>query len=133
MDERGFQIIKSYIDSTKTFNNLCGAGLALPLIFNEKLHRLFESAAKIDGTGFKFVISSWVFFLTAILAGVFYQYVAIKYAEYKMFKKATYVNRPLKYFVEGKGPGPIYGVMVISFFFGAVSVAGYSYAAMFNH
>jgi hypothetical protein len=65
-------------------------------------------------------------FLASIAAGTWYQYSAIKFAEFETEPNTTYVPFYSKYLVEKRGPGVAYGAKLIAFYAGAVCVVVYS-------
>jgi hypothetical protein len=126
------ELIKAYIDSTKTFVQLSSAGLLAPVVLKSNVIGLFQKGDQYSVFELTFVCLSWIFFLAAIGAAVLYQYVAIKFVEYHSEPSRTYVPRILETLVKVRGPGLAYGAMVVSFYGGAVTVVLYSFAAIFT-
>jgi hypothetical protein len=124
------EIIKAYIDSSKSFIQLSSAGLALPVVLHSQVLGLFRQTAGYNRLVLSFVLLSWLCFLASIAAGTLYQYAAIKSVEYEAAPTETYVPQVLSYLIERRGPGVAYGVMVIAFYLGAVFVVTYSFIAV---
>jgi hypothetical protein len=126
------ELMKAYVDTAKSFVQLSSAGLALPLVFSSQLLGLFGRTTSQSGAvtplseGVRiWVIASWACFLITIGAGTFYQYAAIKSAEEEIDPSGVYITKILRPLIT-TGPGLAYGVMVIFFYLGAVSVIVYS-------
>ncbi len=126
------ELIKAYIDSAKSFVQLSSAGLLVPVALKSNVFGIFQKGEQYSTFELTFACLSWLFFLVAIGAGVLYQYVAIKFVEYRNEKKKTYVPRLLESLVKGRGPGVAYGVMLGSFYGGAVILVLYFLAAIFT-
>lgn len=130
IDEIRLEIIKAYIDGAKSFINLCSAGLILPLVLTTDVMGLFNDTQELSLFVLVFISISWLSFLVSIGSGVLYQYTAVKFIEYLNSPETTFVPKLLKYLVQIRGPGVAFGVMVISFYVGAISVVIYSFAAI---
>ena len=126
------ELIKVYIDSARAFIQLSSAGLLAPVILKSNIFGLFQKEDEYSGFELMFVCLSWIFFLLAIGAGILYQYVAIKFAEYRLDPKGTYVPHLFEALVKTHGPGWVYGLMVVSFYGGAIAVVLYSSIAIFT-
>lgn len=127
--KKDIEIMKLYLDGAKSFVQLSSAGLALPVVLNSNVLGLFHIPSRFSYFQLTFICISWFCFLVAIVAGVLYQYAAVKFVEYESDSR-TYVPFVLKPFVKGLGPGLAYGTMVLAFFGGAVSVVVYSLATI---
>src|SRR5712691_2268987 len=95
--------------NAKTYTDLSGAALALTITFiHEVLGIPKGQRLPVD----RAMIASWISFLLAIGAGVFYQYLAIKFLEWK-----SGVVRHHRIWPEWltHHPWPVYGVMLIAF------------------
>ena len=124
------ETMKAYIDTSKTFIQLSSGGLVLPLVIRTQVLNLFRSDGTYRPTALILICASWVCFLLAIGAAVLYQYAAVKFVEYHENPKATYVPRMLAGLIQRSGPGVAYGVMVATFYVGAILAVLYSYAAL---
>jgi hypothetical protein len=125
---KDIEIMKLYLDGTKSFVQLSSAGLALPIVLSSKVIDLFRTSGHFNHLSLTFVCISWACFLTSIGAGALYQYVAVKFLEYEGDKQ-TYVPGTIQWLVKGLGPGVAYGAMVVAFYGGAISVVIYSLTA----
>jgi hypothetical protein len=65
------------------------------------------------------MIAMWICFLTTILAGVFYQYLAVKFLERMLDKNSYNLWAWLQ-------PGQIYGVMLAAFYAGSIIFTVYA-------
>ena len=127
-DAGNLDIIKEYVQSAKSFVQLSSAGLVVPLAFRVKVLGIPEGGQRFDKFELVAMCALWAFFLVAIGTGVFYQYIAIKFVEYRRSPHETYVPALLRPIVEEYGPGTVYGVMVVTFYCGALCVVLYSFA-----
>ncbi len=104
-------IIPLYMESAQTFLELGIAALALTVIFREKI--LGEIVVKRVPVP---LLISWLSFLVAIGASGFYQYLAVKFLDH-----LSGTGGNIKYFKSlVLAPGRVYGVMLVSFFTGAL-------------
>ena len=120
--------MKLYIEGSKSLVQLSSAGLALPVVLKSTIFGLFGKTGQFSSLQLTIVCLSWVCFLVSIAAGVLYRYVAVKFIEVESNPERTYVLGILKGLVDA--PGWAYGVMVVAFYAGAVSVVVYSLAAL---
>ena len=104
-----------YIDSAKNYAQISAAALALTVVFREKI--LGESG-KVKTNWLLF--STWFCFLLTIGLSVIYQWVAVRWLEYRI--EATLgINDwrfPINHFL--LQPGIIYGEMIFMFIAAAV-------------
>jgi hypothetical protein len=126
---KDFEIVKAYIDTTKTIVQLSSAGLVLPLTLKTAFSEISSNSGSLGGGGLVFIVLSWLCFLVAIGAGSLYPYVAVKSVEKELFPEETFVPDWLKALVND--PGNVYGVMLIAFFGGAFFVVFYSSSLIF--
>jgi len=119
-----FEVIKAYVDSTKSFVQLSSAGLALPLALRSAWPAIAASSGAFHSYALVSIVFSWICFLTAIATGTFYQYLGIKYIEVELSKDQAVVSSLVRRFVAN--PGNFYGAMLIAFFLGAFSIFVYS-------
>lgn len=113
-DQIGFakNVFPLFIQSAKDFSKLAIAALGLTIVFREKV--LGETSGPMEVSWL--LISSWTCFLISILSSIVYQWVAIRIiAVYRGYESIYF---PLTYGFAW--PGPIYGLMTISFFLGAL-------------
>lgn len=104
-------IIPLYMESAQTFLELSIAALALTVIFREKiLGELLVRRVPVP------LLISWLGFLLAIGSSGFYQYLAVRFLDH-----LSGTGGNIKYFKSlVLAPGRVYGVMLISFFTGAL-------------
>jgi hypothetical protein len=126
MEKTVLEFIKAYIDNAKTIIQLSSAGLALPAVLHSQVIGLFHRSERHSLVEVLFIVLSWLCFLASIAAGTWYQYSAIKFAEFETEPNTTYVPFYSKYLVEKRGPGVAYGAKLIAFYAGAVCVVVYS-------
>src|SRR5262249_39582827 len=119
-------ILKNYIEGSKTFVQLSSAGLVLPLILRGDVAKLIGDIGKFTLSETIFISISWFLFLIAIGSGALYQYAVVKFMEY-LLNPGVYVRWPLTYLVKKSGPGLVYGAMVVSFYIGAICVVAYAF------
>ena len=110
---------------------MSSAGLIIPVVLRSDIIGLFKKSEDFSLFEIFLIIASWISFLISIGASALYSYVAIKYAEYCIDPAGTYVHSLTAYFVKEKGPGIAYGIMVASFYIGAVAVVFYCCAVLF--
>jgi hypothetical protein len=111
---RELQLMDMFSGNAKRYTDLSGAALALTITFiRDVLGVAKDKPVPFDGL----MVTSWTLFLIAIGAGVFYQYLAIKFLEWK-----SGVVRHHRIWPEWltHHPWPLYGLMLISFYGGAV-------------
>ena len=107
--ERQCKVMEMFSDNAKTYVQLSGAALALTLTFARQILHVPES----QNIANRWMIGMWVCFLVTILAGAFYQYLAVKLLERELGWQAVTVWNQIQ-------PGAIYGVMLASFYSGTV-------------
>ncbi len=106
------KIMTLFIDNAKSYIQLSGAALVLSITFvHEVLGVPAGHKLSVDG----WMIGAWIAFLLAIVAGAFYQYLAVKYLErlssIPSFEFWSWLIQQ---------PGVIYGVMLSAFYSGAL-------------
>ncbi|MCD9186990.1 MAG: hypothetical protein LUM44_11195 [Pyrinomonadaceae bacterium] len=112
--ENEFKIMTLFIDNAKTYTQLAGAGLALSVVFIQQVFGLKPGVPMpLDKT----LVASWACFLLSIGAGVYYQYLAVKYLEVKAKVDCDHFSWP-KSLIEH--PYPVYLTMILTFYAGAV-------------
>lgn len=101
------EIMPLYLDTAKTFMNLSASAIGLTIIFREKI------VGSQPGTRVNtFMLTSWVFYLCAVGAGAFYQYLAVKFLD-----SISCAPGEIRYFeILVRNPGWVYGVMLVLFF-----------------
>ena len=104
-----------YSDNAKTYIQISGAALALTLTFTDKILHL--PAAEKIATAWMIVV--WGCFLVAIVAGAFYQFLAVKFLD-------AYLDWGHDATWDWLQPGYVYGVMLCAFYGGAVIFTGYA-------
>jgi hypothetical protein len=107
--DRQEKIMQMYSDNAKSYMQLSGLALALTLTFAREILHIPKDTNIADG----WMIAMWVCFLTTILAGAFYQYLAVKFLE-RLLDKNSY---NLWAWLE---PGYIYAVMLGAFYGGSI-------------
>src|SRR5271165_6176048 len=75
--DRQKSVMQMFSDNAKTYIQLSGAALGLTLTFSDKILHLPSTANIATG----WMITVWLCFLFAIIAGAFYQYLAAKFLE----------------------------------------------------
>ncbi len=110
--ENQCKIMTLFIDNAKSYIQLSGAALVLSITF---IHEVLGVPAghklSVDG----WMIAAWIAFLLAIIAGAFYQYLAVKYLE-RLSRTPSFEF--WSWLVQQ--PGLIYGVMLSAFYCGAL-------------
>jgi hypothetical protein len=114
-------LILAYVDGTKSFVQLSSAGLLVPIAIRSEALGFLHLQGTASRAYIGLTCVSWLLFLVAIGAGLLYQYAAIKFLEHQSDERA-YVPRLLRSLVLVRGPGIAYGVMVSTFYAGAISV-----------
>jgi hypothetical protein len=112
--KRDCKIMELFIKNAETYTKLSAGALLLTVTFAREILGIKKEAPLHPDW---FLILSWVCFLAAILSGAFYQYVAIKFLEWKSGVPRTHKN-----FMERlvRRPWPVYGVMLIAFYLGCI-------------
>jgi hypothetical protein len=116
--DRQQSIMKMFSDNAKTYIQLGGAALALTLTFTRQILHVPETRSIAD----PWMILMWACFLLTILAGAFYQYLAVKDLQELTGEPD---EGPWNRWIE---PGTVYGTMLVAFYGGAVIFT--MYAAM---
>ena len=102
------QLLTLFSDNAKTYTQISTAALILPIIFIRQVLGIEPSQSIKENLDWALVIS-WIFFLLAIAAGLFYQYVAVKRIEAWLLGKNKLLGMARS----------IYSIMLISFYLGA--------------
>jgi len=110
---RETKLMGLFIENAGTYTKLSSAALLLTVTFLEKV----AGVPKGDFPKSATLIICWICFLFAILAGVTYQYFAVKFLEWR-----SGILRKHKNFCEYLvcHPWPVYAVMLAAFYGGAV-------------
>ena len=112
--EFDFKIIEMFIDNAKTYTQLSGGGLAISIIFLREVVGIEkDKPMPLDWP----LIASWICFLLSVGAGVYYQYLAIKFLEVRSeltWKPVVFFNRLVN------RPWPVYFTMMLFFYAGAI-------------
>jgi hypothetical protein len=109
------KIMKMYCDNANTYIKLGGAALAITLAFTRQILHVPDDKNIAD----IWMIIMWSCFLLTVLAGAFYQYLAVKYLEEQL--EGEYFR--LWGWIQA---GYVYGVMLISFYGGTVTFTIYA-------
>lgn len=107
--DRQEKIMKMFSDNAKTYIQLSGLALGVTLTFAHEILNIPKGQRIVD----VWMIVMWACFLVAILAGAFYQYLAVKYLENIIEWEHSAAWSWLT-------PGTIYGVMLSAFYAGTV-------------
>jgi hypothetical protein len=113
--ERQQQIMKMFSDNTKTYIQLSGTALALTVTFAHEILHIPTNQNIAD----PWMVAMWVCFLIAIIAGAFYQYLAVTYL-------ATTIDWSHTTFWDWLEPGIAYGVMLVAFYGGTIIFTFYA-------
>ncbi len=108
------EVIKAYSSSSTAYIQLAVGALIVPITFGEKLDLPLTAMALGLREDFVLILT-WVSFLTCIGAGLLYQYLVVKYMASKFWIEE---HRRANHFVQH--PEYAYGVMLLTFYFGAV-------------
>lgn len=98
-----------FSDNAKTYIQLSGAALALTLTFAHEILHIPKDQNIAD----VWMVAMWGCFLLAILAGAFYQYLAVKYLEASIDWGHSDAWSWLQ-------PGNVYAVMLGAFYGGTI-------------
>ncbi len=110
-EEYKFKLMQWYSDSAKSYTQISAAALLLPVF----LVRQVVGVAQSEPMNLKWPLyASWLSFLLSIIAGLLYQYFAIKYVQAETEKEHG------ASFVLVRRPRYVYGAMLVAFFSGAV-------------
>lgn len=113
-----------YIENSKSYIQIGVGALVLPVLFLKAITGQDHNPAQINWL----IETSWLCFLISIGAGLLYQYLSVKHIAYLSGEKEWYwiphwtVQRP----------GIVYGLMVISFYIGAIIFVAYAGMMMGN-
>ncbi len=107
--DRQQKIMAMFSDNAKTYIQLSGAALALTLTFAHEILHIPKDQNIAD----QWMIGMWVCFLIAIIAGAFYQYLAVKLLEEAIDWQGYEAWNWLP-------PGVVYGVMLAAFYAGTI-------------
>jgi len=112
--EKLFRIMELYIAQAKTYSQLSGGALILTVAFSKEVLGVAEDQA-IEASGS--LIATWLFFLGAVVAGVTYQYLAVRFLELKAEVPVHHrVDWPLSL---RSNPWILYAIMMLAFYLGA--------------
>jgi hypothetical protein len=106
--DRQQKIMEMFCDNAKTYIQLSGLALTLTLTFAREILHVPKDTNIAD----PWMILMWICFLVTILAGAFYQYLAVKLLE-EMTESNSY---NLFGWLQ---PGHVYGVMLTAFYGGS--------------
>ena len=109
------KIMQMFSDNAKTYIQLSGAALALTLTF---AHEILHIPAEQSIVNF-WMIVMWGCFLTAVISGAFYQYLAVKYLESGL---PSYSFKGWDWLA----PGSVYGIMLGAFYGGTLTFTVYA-------
>jgi hypothetical protein len=115
---RESKVMELFINNAETYTKLSSAALFLTVTFLRQVMGL-STDAQVPRS--PLLMISWICFLVAILAGVSYQYLAVKYLEWRSGVPRTHKN-PYEWLVQH--PWRPYGIMLGSFYLGAVFFTG---------
>ena len=110
-----------FSDNAKTYIQLSGAALALTLTFAHEILHIPKEANVADA----WMIIMWACFLLAILAGAFYQYLAVKTVEASIDWNHSEAWAWLQ-------PGNVYAVMLGSFYGGTIIFTAYAASRLWH-
>jgi hypothetical protein len=114
-------VMEMFSDNAKTYIQLGGAALALTLTFAEKILHIPPEKSIVNF----WTISIWSCFLLTIIAGAFYQYLAVKQLD--AFLEWEYVT-----YWDWLPPGVVYAVTLLAFYGGVIiftiyAIQGFNY------
>jgi hypothetical protein len=113
--ERQKAIMEMFSDNAKTYIQISGAALGLTVTFADKILHIPASVSIVN----RWTIAIWGCFLLTIVAGAFYQYLAVKmldaWLEWEHVSCWDWLQ-----------PGVVYAVMLIAFYGGAAIFTGYA-------
>jgi hypothetical protein len=123
------EVMPLYIDSAKTYAQTSIGALAFTIVFKEKVLGM-SGRMKATVT----LVCSWLFFLFAIGASVFYQWVAVRWIEH-LRNLVKNPDDPLAFPLTHRllQPGPVYGIMVGCFYIGSALLVVSSALQLFQH
>jgi hypothetical protein len=113
--EREYKVMSLFIDNAKTYTQLSIGALVLSITsVREVLALPKEQPIQLDWP----LLTCWVCFLLAVIFGALYQYLACKFVEEKA--KVQRSHR-IRWGWIISHPWPVYGVMLVTFYGGAIS------------
>jgi hypothetical protein len=125
-----FEIVKSFVDTAKSYIQISSAGLALPLLFTQAIFgKSAENGLKNTGSTRGFLYGAWFCFLLAIGFGLIYQWLSVRRVwddHHEMVKTDQNKDKPGIRFTVWVPHFPdlnlsiFYGGMVVFFFVGVV-------------
>ena len=104
-----------FSDNAKTYIQLSGAALALTLTFAHEIIHIPPDQSIVNG----WMIAMWACFLTTVLSGAWYQYMAAKFLEKQLHWEHFDLPERLQ-------AGTPYGIMLASFYGGALIFTVYA-------
>ena len=113
--DRQEKIMQMFSDNAKSYMQLSGLALTLTLTFAHEILHVPKDTNIADA----WMIAMWICFLATILAGAFYQYLAVKFLERKLDKNSYNLWTWLQ-------PGQIYGIMLAAFYAGSIIFTVYA-------
>jgi hypothetical protein len=113
--DRQEKIMKMYSDNAESYIKLSGLALALTLTFAREILHIPKDKNIADG----WMIAMWICFLATILAGAFYQYLAVKLLEQMLDRRSHNAWTWLQ-------PGNVYGFMLATFYGGSIIFTVYA-------
>ena len=120
--DRQKAVMGMFSDNAKTYIQLSGAALGLTVTFGDRIIRIPENSSIANG----WTITIWSCFLLTILAGAFYQYLAVKFLD--AWLEWEYVS-----FWDWLPPGVIYALMLLAFYGGAIVFTMYAILRLSAH
>jgi hypothetical protein len=107
--DRQQKIMTMFSDNAKTYIQLSGAALGLTLTFADRILHL----APTDNIASGWMIAAWLCFLVAIVAGAFYQFLAVKFLD-------SLLDWEYDSTWDWLQPGYVYALMLAAFYGGTV-------------
>jgi hypothetical protein len=113
--DRQQKVMSMFSDNAKTYIQLSGAALALTLTFAHEILHIPRDENIANG----WMIAMWVCFLIAIIAGAFYQYLAVKFLD-------AILDWEYESGWDWLEPGIVYGLMLSAFYAGTIIFTVYA-------
>jgi hypothetical protein len=117
--DRQEKVMSMYSDNAKTYIQLSGAALVLTLTFADKILHI-PATANIAN---RWTITVWCCFLITIVAGAFYQFLAVKLLDglldWDYDKTWDWLE-----------PGYVYGIMLTAFYAGTIIFTVYAIVSL---
>ena len=111
------KIMPLFIENAKTYTQIASAALALTITFvRDVLGVKSDEPIQPD----RWLVAAWILFLVAIGSGMYYQYLGVKFLEWKSGIVRSHRSWPV-YLI--KHPWPVYAVMLLSFYTGMILFA----------